>query len=123
MENILDQKRDEIEKVLIEKAKSEEQHVRELMEERLNEIEMRRKKLELQKGPIQTKLLDFTEEENEQWEEDIRRMEVKFKELQKSMEQEPAKVKERYTLKNFDIYPLATLYVIPDHLLEAWSSG
>jgi len=118
MEHLLEQKRDEIQKVLTEKAKSEEQHVRELMQERLNEIEIRKKKLELQKGPIQMKLLDFTDEENEQWEDDIRRMEVKFNELQKNMEQEPERVKERYTLKNFEIYPLATLYVIPEHLLE-----
>lgn len=127
MQNIMDRLReskiDEIQAILTKKATSEKQHVQELMKERLNEIEMRKKKLQVQKGTIQTKLLDFTEEESEQWEEDIRRMEVKFEELKKNMEREPERVEERYTLKNFEIYPLATLYVIPEHLLETWSDG
>jgi len=116
-------KKAEFKERLQRKAENEAKYIQELMQERMNEIQMRKEKMTREKGYIQTTLFDFTDEEKEQWEEDIRRLEMKFRQLESQIKDEPRKAKERYELKNFEIYPLATLYVIPEQLIQGWSDA
>jgi len=123
MEEIKAERKIDIAKKLRQKAEEEAVKIRELMQERLNEIDMRKHKLEAEKGRIQLTLDDFTDEEKEQWSEDISRLDTKHKQLKTEIEKEPDRARLRYELKNFDIYPIATLYIIPKSLVGGWANA
>lgn len=123
MEKIKVERKTNLDKKLRKKAEDEALKIHELMQERLNEIDTRKNKLEEEKGRIQLTLDDFSEEEKEQWREDISRLDTKYKQLKAEIENEPDRARTRYKLKNFDIYPIATLYVIPKSLVSGWANA
>lgn len=102
---------------LKEKAESESQKIYDLMLERMNEINERKQMIEREKNRVQKTLFDFTDEEKEQWNEDIRWLDIKYKDIEMKIKEEPEKIKRRYDLKSFDIFPIGTLYVIPESIL------
>jgi DNA repair exonuclease SbcCD ATPase subunit len=123
IEKIKVERKTDLDKKLQKKAEEEAVKIRELMQERLNEIDTRKNKLEEEKGRIQLTLDDFTDEEKEQWSDDISRLDTKYKQLKAEIEKEPDRARMRYKLKNFDIYPIATLYVIPKSLVSGWANA
>lgn len=118
IDDIKDSKKGWFVSILKKKADEEAKYIRSLIEERIKELEARKEKIKEQSTRLQLTLDDFSDEEKEQWDEDVRRLDTKYEEYKSSIEQEPEKAKERYELNHFDIYPMATFYVIPESLTK-----
>ncbi len=107
--------------ILKKKADDEAKSLKDMLRERIEEITVRLHTLEAERLEVQTKITDWLEEEQEQFDEDERWLQRHREKLKEDLSNEPLRAAERYHLSHCRIYPLATLYVIPKRLLD--SSG
>ena len=104
----------EIKKLLKKKIKDEFVSVRVLIEKRIREINKRLDELGLESGSYQTLITQFTGEEKEQFEQDIRWLQRKISDLEKRLPDEEERIKRKYTMNSFMSFPIGLLYLIPE---------
>lgn len=120
LERLLETARSELEvdvrNALADKANAEAKLVRELIKERIKEIDQRVKDAERDYGD-QVPL--FSDEEMGQYNEDLNWLKRRREALREGREDEVKKVKTRYEVRDVRMFPLALTYVIPKPIVEA----
>jgi gas vesicle protein len=97
-------------------VKSETATVKSLISDRINEIEARISRV----TSLQTKITDFTIEESQQLEEDLRWLRKRKSELEEQLYSEPERIKAKLELsRDIRIFPLGVLYLLPENILKA----
>ena len=107
----------QIKEFLKEFVKKEIVTVKSLIQDRIKEINARISQV----TDSQTRITDFTEEENQQLEEDLRWLRKKKIELTERLRTEPEWIKTKFDLsKEIRIFPLGILYLLPENLLKEY---
>lgn len=87
-----------------------------LISDQINEIEARISRV----TSFQTKITDFTIEESQQLEEDLRGLRKRKSELEEQLYSEPERIKAKLELsRDIRIFPLGVLYLLPENILKA----
>ena len=101
--------------VLKEFVKNEIAIVKSLIKDRIQEITARISNV----TDFQLKITDFTEDENQQLEDDLKWLRRRKLELEEQLYIEPQKINKKFDLsKEIRIFPLGILYLLPDNLLK-----
>lgn len=89
--------------------------VKTLIKDRIAELEIRIKEASATRVQL---VLQFDEEEMEQYDDDLRWFEHKLTELKNDLEREPQLIAERLTLKSVRVFPIGLLYLLPERLVK-----
>ncbi|MBW2704449.1 MAG: hypothetical protein JRF33_26835 [Deltaproteobacteria bacterium] len=106
-----------VEEELARIKKEETAGVRKLINQRQREIAKRIKEMEKEQLSKQVQMFDLLEKEQHQ--RDLVWLRARQEELKAERDREPEAIAKRYTLRDKpQAFPLALLYLIPDHLLK-----
>lgn len=105
-------------------AASQVANVREMIATRLREIRKRLKDIEREMGRqdgVQLRLdfgPDWEPEEREQYQRDVTMLERRVEQLERERESEPARIRERFALRDLRAFPLALRVLLPVGVVE-----
>ncbi|MFW6097418.1 MAG: DISARM system SNF2-like helicase DrmD [Chloroflexota bacterium] len=111
--------RAQLETLLKEKAQEETKTIGRLMRERIRELEKRLAQREKEAAMYhQLTLPGMDEEERRQFQNDTEWLRRKLTHLRDESAAEPARIKQRYALRNVRVFPLGLLYLLPERLVS-----
>ena len=105
---------EELKQLLKIKRVEEIKKIKELIQNRTKEIKKRLGEIGFDSKTYQTRLTYFTGEEKEQLDQDIRWLQNKLADLEKSQSKEEERIEQRYSLSSFMAFPIGVLYLIPE---------
>jgi len=112
----------ELNKLLKEKAASEIRQIKDVIRERIKEIEVTlkryHKKMEDQRQQQTLFSLEELRTIDETLREDIKHLETRRKALEEELSKEPARIKARYEVQTVKIFPVGVCFILPDSLVE-----
>ena len=104
-----------IKEILKDYVKKETDTVTSLIKDRIKEIAARIS----QANESQTKITHFTDEEKQQFNEDIKWLGKRKTDLEEQLHTEPERIKTKFELtKEIRIFPLGVLYLLPENILK-----
>ncbi len=101
--------------ILKQKADAEVANVRDLIDERIREIQERLKQAEKRREEAQMRLFD--PDVVEEHEQSIRWYNQRLDQLETDRRERPAAVREQFSLKQLRVFPIGMLYLLPDSLV------
>ncbi len=101
---------------LRQKAAEARTHTRELIEQRIAEIEARLERVQSEQAALQRRLFD--PDERDQLDDDLAWLERRHQQLLSDRDTEPEAAARRFALRSARIFPAGLLYVLPETLIE-----
>lgn len=110
----------ELRKLLKEKTTVETREIRNVIRDRIKEIEATLEKLRKEKESPQRLLFSIEELRriDKTLREDIKYLETRRKTLEEDLSRKPARIRTRYELKTVKIFPVGVCFVLPESLLS-----